>query len=247
MILYYPVQSGNNRTSETLRNNIDFNTFIQKVYSINHYNVPTIGWYISTFINDIISYLYFIINATDSNHLHNEYNNNNHYKIKNISIHVPKHLKPLNDNQFGHYLAGLIDGKGNFNISKNKQIDICDSNDISLNIMFDYLDLKLAYYIKSYIGYGQVKKVKSTIDNKNTYIFIITNKKGIIKVLNLINGKIRSINIYNQIINNILTPTQSTGINDYYYKYIATDDYNDIDITNNNIFTINKTNDFNNY
>ncbi len=30
--------------------------------------------------------------------------------IKNISIHVPTYLKPLNDEQFGHYLAGLIDG-----------------------------------------------------------------------------------------------------------------------------------------
>ena len=39
---------------------------------------------------------------------------NNTENIKNISIHVPTHLKPLNDEQFGHYLAGLIDGDGHF-------------------------------------------------------------------------------------------------------------------------------------
>ena len=33
-------------------------------------------------------------------------------KIKLISAHVPKHLKPVTDDEFGHYLAGLIDGDG---------------------------------------------------------------------------------------------------------------------------------------
>ena len=39
---------------------------------------------------------------------------NNSENIKNISINVPTHLKPLNDEQFGHYLAGLNDGDGHF-------------------------------------------------------------------------------------------------------------------------------------
>ena len=34
--------------------------------------------------------------------------------IKPISNHVPSHLKPISDEQFGHYLAGLIDGDGHF-------------------------------------------------------------------------------------------------------------------------------------
>jgi len=34
--------------------------------------------------------------------------------IKSISIHESKHLKPVNEDQFGHYLAGLIDGDGHF-------------------------------------------------------------------------------------------------------------------------------------
>ena len=34
--------------------------------------------------------------------------------LKNISVHVPKHQKPFNIEQLGHYLAGLIDGDGHF-------------------------------------------------------------------------------------------------------------------------------------
>ena len=34
--------------------------------------------------------------------------------IKNVSWHVATHLRPANDTQLGHYLAGLIDGDGHF-------------------------------------------------------------------------------------------------------------------------------------
>ena len=58
---------------------------------------------------------------------------NNAEIIKNISIHVPTHLKPLNDEQLGHYLAGLIDGDGHF------------SSKLQLVIVFSSPDVKLAY------------------------------------------------------------------------------------------------------
>ncbi|KAF1839813.1 uncharacterized protein K460DRAFT_298068 [Cucurbitaria berberidis CBS 394.84] len=38
----------------------------------------------------------------------------NSENVKRVSDHVPRHLKPLNDEQLGHYLAGLIDGYGQF-------------------------------------------------------------------------------------------------------------------------------------
>jgi hypothetical protein len=114
---------------------------------------------------------------------------NNTENLKNISIHVPKHLKPLNEEQFGHYLAGLIDGDGHF------------SSIQQLVIVFNYSDVQLAYYIKKIIGFGHVKKVK----NKNAYLYIISNKEGIFKTIKLINGKLRTINKFNQVIKNILT------------------------------------------
>jgi hypothetical protein len=108
--------------------------------------------------------------------------------VKSISVHVPRHLKPLNLDQFGHYLAGLIDGQGQFT---SKQ---------QLLITFHSLDASLAYYLKTRIGYGSVKKIK----NKNAYILDIGHRKGIEKVIYLINGKLRTKNKFNQIANNIL-------------------------------------------
>ena len=129
--------------------------------------------------------------------------------VKPISNHVPKHLKPLNEEQLGHYLAGLIDGDGHF--SKIRQ----------LIIVFSSPDAFLAYYLKEKLGYGSVKKVK----DKNAYILVVSKKEGILKVLDLINGKLRTKSKFDQVINNVLS-------------HIV---YKDID------FTMNLSNDFNNH
>lgn len=113
----------------------------------------------------------------------------NNYEISNISIHVPNHLKPITENEFGHYLAGLIDGDGHF--SKTPQ----------LVIVFNELDASLAYYIKGQVGYGNVYKVK----NKKAILLVIASQAGIVKVLTLIKGKIRSQKKIDQINNNILS------------------------------------------
>lgn len=130
----------------------------------------------------------FVISSGTSETLRN---NTEFYfeNIKEISNHVPKHFKPLNEEQFGHYLAGLIDGDGHFS---SKQ---------QLVIVFSSPDVDLAYYVKKTLGYGHVNKVK----DKNVYLFIVSKKDGIIKVLNLINGKLRTVNKFNQVKNNILT------------------------------------------
>lgn len=80
-------------------------------------------------------------------------------KINRIFIHVPKHLKPLSDEQFGHYLAGLIDGDGHF--SKQEQ----------LVVVFHKLDVSLAYYIKERLGFGNVKKIK----DKNCFVLVLSS------------------------------------------------------------------------
>ena len=113
----------------------------------------------------------------------------NKENVKLISVHVPSHLKPLNDTQLGHYLAGLIDGDGHFS---SKQ---------QLVIAFNTSDSSLAYYLKKQIGYGSITKVK----NKNAVILVVTAVKGLEKVLNLINGKLRTNNKLDQIKNNILS------------------------------------------
>jgi hypothetical protein len=117
--------------------------------------------------------------------------------VKEISVHVPRHLKPISENQFGHYLAGLVDGSGMFNTKQE------------LIIEFHHLDASLAYYIKKRIGYGSVKIKKFTKSgnlNKNTdnILYILSSKEGIKKAINFINNKIRNEKILDQINNNVL-------------------------------------------
>lgn len=151
----------------------------------------------------------FIINKTSETLRNGVVVDSEH--VKHISKHVPKHIKPLNNNQFGHYLAGLIDGDGYF--SKAQQ----------LVIVFSYTDAFLAYNLKQKLGNCNVKKIK----DKKAYLLIISKKEAILNVLNLINGKLRTENKFNQVINNILNH----------------DRYKDINIK----FTINLTDDLNNH
>jgi Cytochrome C and Quinol oxidase polypeptide I/LAGLIDADG endonuclease len=116
--------------------------------------------------------------------------------IKSISNHVPRHLKPVTDDQFGHYLAGLIDGDGHFSSAQQ------------LVIVFHSLDASLAFFIKEKLNCGNVKKVKA----KNAFILVISSKKGLEKIINLINGKIRTENKFNQINNNILNHKKFTEL-----------------------------------
>lgn len=109
--------------------------------------------------------------------------------IKNISIHNTKHLKPANNTEFGHYLAGLIDGDGHFSSAQQ------------LIIVFNVLDIQLAYFIKKQLGHGNVRRVK----NKNAVLLIVANKKGIEIIINLINNKFRTYTKFDQITKNILT------------------------------------------
>ena len=109
-------------------------------------------------------------------------------KMKLISNHVPTHLKPVNDSHLGHYLAGLIDGVGHFS---SKQ---------QLVIVFNFLDSSLAYFLKKEIGHGTIHKVK----DKNAIILVVASIKGMERVINLVNGKLRTNKKLHQIEKNIL-------------------------------------------
>jgi len=137
----------------------------------------------------------------------------NSENIKYISDHVPKHSKPINNVQLGHYLAGLIDGDGHFSSAQQ------------LVIVFNNPDAFLAYYLKEKLGFGNIRK----ISNKNAYLLIVSNKEGILRVLNLINNKLRTKNKFDQVIKNILNHKSYSEIKE------------SID------FTLNLTDDLNNY
>ena len=112
-----------------------------------------------------------------------------------ISDHLKKHIRPETDNEFGYYLAGLIEGDGFF-------------GDHRFEIAFNKEDIFLAYYIKKKIGYGSVLKLKGKIRTQVEYNFnsirpikyILKHTKGLKKVLNLVNGKFLGELIINQIL-----------------------------------------------
>lgn len=133
-----------------------------------------------------------------------------------ISVHTPTKLKPLNSNQLGYYLAGLIDGDGHFDNQKGY-----------LTIVYDSKDISAAYWLKSQIGYGSVSSIK----NKNSVIYVISHSDGLFKVLELINNKLKTNNKYNQIINNLLKNNEL--VNSKFYSNYKSFNKGDISDFNN--------------
>ena len=93
--------------------------------------------------------------------------------IPPLSVHIPTHKKPLSDDDFGFYLAGLIEGGGDIIISKDK-----------IYILIKFNHPSTAYYIKSRLGFGSI--------NKKTLTLKIVKLKGILKIIKLVNGKFRT-------------------------------------------------------
>lgn len=155
-----------------IRNNLNYSNLLMIIVTIFKVRSQSAGNFITNITNE----------STSETLCHKS------EKVSNISVHVPTHLKPDNDRNFGYYLAGLIDGDAYF------------SSTPQLVIAFNELDASLAYYVKSKIGYGNIYKVK----NKRAVILVISKLAGLEKVLELIKGKIRTAKKVEQINNNIL-------------------------------------------
>jgi hypothetical protein len=91
-----------------------------------------------------------------------------------ISDHMCKHVRPETDEEFGYYLAGLIEGDGWFG---NNRFEIAFASE----------DTFLAYFIKKKIGYGSVLNLKGA--KKNSVRYVLRHSEGLKRVLRLVNGK----------------------------------------------------------
>ena len=108
------------------------------------------------------------------------------------------------NSKFYSYLAGLIEGDGCFYIpfanSAKVPKNYRDNNNkiISplITIAFNSKDLPLALLLQKNLNMGQIYKIKG----KNAYYYRISNLKNLIKVINLINGYMRTPKI-NQLYN----------------------------------------------
>ena len=118
--------------------------------------------------------------STNTNNTYNSY-----FNLPKISDHRLIHNFNLNNDQFGYFLAGLIEGDGWFGKRE-------------LHKIFSEKDTSVAYFIKKRIGFGNVYKIK----NKKAVRYICKNQEGLFIILSLINGKLVSKPKYEQLIKN---------------------------------------------
>lgn len=85
---------------------------------------------------------------------------------------------------FGSYLAGLLEGDGTIIIPSLTSKRLYPR----FEFVFVDKDLPVAQFLKNVIGHGSIHKKK----HANAYILIITNHEGVLKVLNLVNGFMRT-------------------------------------------------------
>ena len=120
--------------------------------------------------------------------------------------------KESNYNKFGSYLAGLIEGDGTIIVPKTDRSTKGKLNYPSIQIVFNLRDFPLGQLIQKELGTGSLSKKKGV----NAYVLTINSYEGILLVISLINGKMRTPKIYslNALID-FLNETKGTSIEIY--------------------------------
>jgi len=86
------------------------------------------------------------------------------------------------------YLTGLIEGDGSIIVPKSERSIKGKLNYPSIQIVFDLRDFPLALVIQQKLGHGSLSRKKGV----NAYILTINNFEGLILVVKLINGYMRT-------------------------------------------------------
>ena len=92
------------------------------------------------------------------------------------------------EGNLGHYLAGLIEGDGTIITPSKIRSPKGKLYYPSIQVVFHLKDLPLALTILKAIGQGSLNRVKKA----QAYILSINSLPGVVKVVELINGKMRS-------------------------------------------------------
>ena len=93
--------------------------------------------------------------------------------------------------KLSHYLAGLIEGDGTIIVPKRERTKN-RLNYPSIQIVFHLNDLPLALLIQKELKHGSLSRKKGV----NAYILTINNYEGLLLLINLINGNMRTSKIY---------------------------------------------------
>jgi hypothetical protein len=112
------------------------------------------------------------------------------HDLKHYSYHAifDKNLK----GEFAHYITGLIEGDGTIYVPKTERSVKGNINYPSIQIVFHLKDLPLALLIQKELGHGSISKKKG----QNAYIYSINNIDGLLLLINLLNGNMKTNKIY---------------------------------------------------
>jgi len=152
------------------------NVFILNLELLNFHKIINTIYYLIIFIYLIINFVLFL----HKYYYHSSVCNNNIYNRSIITIQTTSNKKLSNDNKaFIEWLAGLIDGDGYFILTKKGYV--------SCEITMDARDKKVLEIIKHKYG-GSIKQ----ISNANAFKYKLRHKKGLILLINDVNGNIRN-------------------------------------------------------
>ena len=97
-----------------------------------------------------------------------------------------------NSNKFISYLTGLIEGDGTIIVPKTIRSPKGKLNYPSIQIVFHLKDLPLALLIQKNLGCGSLIQKKGL----NAYVLFINEQKGILNLVNLLNGNMKTPKIF---------------------------------------------------
>lgn len=103
-----------------------------------------------------------------------------------------KEYKHFNNLPFSSYLTGLIEGDGTIVVPKTERSVKGRLNYPSVQIVFHLKDLPLALIIQKVLGEGSIARKKGV----NAYILTINSYKGIILIVSILNGNMRTPKIH---------------------------------------------------
>lgn len=93
-----------------------------------------------------------------------------------------------NYNNFGSYLTGLIEGDGAIIVPKTDRSLKGKLNYPCINLVFNLRDFPLGQLIQKELGTGSLSRMKGI----NAYLLQINSLEGILKLIKLLNGKMRT-------------------------------------------------------
>jgi hypothetical protein len=128
------------------------------------------------------------------------------------SISTDNYSKKFNKSLFSYYFTGLLEGDGTIITPKTLRNTKGNLNYPSIQIVFHLKDLPLALLIQKELGTGSLSRKKGV----DAYILTVNSYDGILLVISLINGKMRTPKIHslNALID-FLNKTKGTSIEKY--------------------------------